>query len=120
MNNLLIALKKIQILTHYYPKNTELPMAYYEISRLATEAINSFQEQRFYSEEEVERFIASAWYKGAKNHFEGKTLITDDDVKEILSPLKEATDKPISKLTDELKVIAAVSDLENYLNRKNE
>ncbi|MEI6186951.1 MAG: hypothetical protein WCP46_00415 [Alphaproteobacteria bacterium] len=50
-------------------------------------------ESRMYSEEEVEKLIASSWYSGARNHFEGRTFITDDNVKDILQSLKPKTEE---------------------------
>jgi hypothetical protein len=39
------ALQKIQIITHYLPKTDEMPMGYYEIQRIATEALQSESEE---------------------------------------------------------------------------
>ena len=50
-------------------------------------------ESRMYSQEEVEKLIASSWYSGARNHFEGRTFITDDNVKDILQSLQPKTEE---------------------------
>jgi hypothetical protein len=83
MNNLLIALENIQ----------SIVPSYLRVHKIATEAINSFDGQKFYSDEEVRRVLyeAGKLCTFSKEH----CLSVVEELIQSLSPLKEATDTEV-------------------------